>query len=365
MFNLERNNISGEIPDRFSVNCGLMTLDLNNNNLERKIPISLGNCKLLQVMNVGNNKMNDSFPCMLPRSLLILVLRSNSFHGEIRCDGSWPDLQIVDISHNNFSGDLQPIRFSSWRGMMVDDDDAMVRRNRSSFSLLKPTSYDYRNEVTLTIKGLELKLVRIWPQFASMDFSCNNFQGEIPNAIGDLTSVYLLNLSHNSMAGAIPKSLGKLRQLGSMDLSVNQLEGEIPKELAQLTFLSVLNLSHNKLVGKIPVGPQIQTFSADSFAGNEGLCGLPLNISCRDTDVSPPKLGNVKSQEKREIEWEYVFAALGYGVGLGSIIWVFLCCRSFRVRYFEKVEDVFDRISDRRRHMKRSRRGRRLARQQR
>lgn len=241
----------------------------------------------------------------------------------------------------------------------------VVRRNRSSFSLLKPTDYDYRNEVTLTIKGLELKLVRIWPQFASIDFSCNNLHGEIPNAIGDLTSVYLLNLSHNSITGTIPKSLGKLRQLGSMDLSVNQQEGEIPKELAQLTFLSVLNLSHNKLVGKIPVGSQIQTFSADSFAGNKRLCGLPLNISCSDTDVSPPKLGNVKSQEKREIEWEYVFAALGYGVGLGSsIIWVFLCCRSFRVKYLGKVEDVFDKISDRRRHVKRSRRGRRVARQQ-
>lgn len=85
---------------------------------------------------------------------------------------------------------------------------------------------------------------------------------------------------------------------------------QIPKELAGLTFLQIMNVSHNKLVGKIPVGSQIQTFSLDSFEGNRGLCGLPLNVSCANT---PPKLGNdVQSHGNTEVEWEYVFAALGF-----------------------------------------------------
>ncbi|KAH6761922.1 hypothetical protein C2S52_019355 [Perilla frutescens var. hirtella] len=356
VLNLGRNKISGRIPDKFSPNCSLQTLDLSNNNLVGNVPLSLANCNSLQVMNVGTNLIDDVFPCMLPSSLRVLVLRSNRFHGEIRCNKSWPNLQIIDIASNNLTGYLNPLSFSGWKLMMQDSAVGNLRRSNLGVGG-NNISYYYRDEVMLTIKGLHLKLVKIWQEFTSIDFSCNNFKGDIPNAIGELNALYLLNLSHNSLTGPIPESFGKLRQLGSLDLSVNQLTGEIPKEIAGLTFLQVMNLSHNKLVGKIPVGSQIQTFPADSFQGNAALCGLPLNISCTNTDSDsnspPPKLGN----EETEIEWDYVFAALEYVVGLGSIVWVLLCCRSFRDKYFDKVEDVFEKIFHRRQQRRKRRRG--------
>ncbi|KAK6137888.1 hypothetical protein DH2020_028370 [Rehmannia glutinosa] len=342
VLSLGRNNISGDIPNKVSVNCGLKTLDLSNNNLVGKLPLSLEKCKSLEVMNVGNNNIVDSFPCMLSPSLRVLVLRSNRFHGELRCLKSWPNLQIVDIAYNNFSGHLYPESFSSWRAMMLNDD-AELRRNHLRFKFLPLNNFFFQDEVTLTIKGLELKLVKILGDFASVDFSCNNFQGEIPDAIGDLSSLYLLNLSYNTLTGLIPKSFGNLTQLGSLDLSMNQLTGVIPMELAGLTFLSVLNLSYNKLFGQIPNGPQFQTFPSASFEGNTGLCGFPANISCSITDenedVSPPKLGH-----ETEIEWDYISAALGYVVGLGSIIWLLLCCQSVRQKYFEHVDQVLVKI---------------------
>ncbi|KAH6804810.1 hypothetical protein C2S51_000348 [Perilla frutescens var. frutescens] len=353
VLNLGGNNIGGRIPDKFSPSCSLQTLDLSNNNLVGNVPLSLANCNSLQVMNVGTNFIDDVFPCMLPSSLRVLLLRSNRFHGEIRCNKSWPNLQIIDLASNNLTGYLNPLSFSGWK-LMVQDSVANSRRNNLGVSY--NASYYYRDEVMLTIKGLHLKLVKIWPEFTSIDFSCNNFKGDIPDVIGELNLLYLLNLSHNSLTGSIPKSFSNLTLLGSLDLSVNQLMGEIPKEIAGLTFLQVMNLSHNKLVGKIPVGSQIQTFPADSFRGNAALCGLPLNISCTDTsdsDSPPPKLGN----EETEIEWDYVFAALGYVVGLGSIVWVLLCCRSFRDKYFDKVEDVFEKIFNRRQQHRKRRRG--------
>ncbi|KAL8521543.1 hypothetical protein ACS0TY_011895 [Phlomoides rotata] len=103
------------------------------------------------------------------------------------------------------------------------------------YNIIRPRFY-YLIEVTLTIKGLELNVAKISGNLASIDFSSNNFQGEIPDAISDLSSLYLLNMSHNALSGAIPKSFGKLRQLGSLDLSVNQLRGMIPGELTELTF---------------------------------------------------------------------------------------------------------------------------------
>lgn len=112
-----------------------------------------------------------------------------------------------------------------------------------------------------------------------------------------------------------------------------------------LTFLSFLNLSYNNLVGEIPNGRQLQTFTTDSFKGNPGLCVLELNKSCSGSDhnnSSPPEHENV--EEKREIEWKYVFAALGYVVGLGSIAWLLLICRTFREKYFDKIEDIVDDV---------------------
>ena len=159
---------------------------------------------------------------------------------------------------------------------------------------------------------------------------------------GNLTSLHHFNLSHNALNGSIPKSFGQLKVLESLDLSANQLTGHIPMELGELTFIGVLNLSYNKLVGMIPNGCQIQTFPVESFEGNPGLCGFPLNISCSPTDDNDNGLSPREHVEKKEIEWEYVSAALGYVVGVGIIVWLLLFCRRFREKYFGKIEEVVE-----------------------
>ncbi|KAL1542375.1 receptor-like protein 42 [Salvia divinorum] len=68
---------------------------------------------------------------------------------------------------------------------------------------------------------------------------------------------------------------------------------------------------------------------------------------------------NQKDSEPKdeEIEWEYVFAALGYVLGFGSVAWTLLCCLRLRERYFEKIEEAVDKIfyerGRRRRHERR------------
>ncbi|KAG6402241.1 hypothetical protein SASPL_139117 [Salvia splendens] len=356
VLNLRGNNFIGVIPDTFNWECGLKTFDVSDNNLGGKIPKSLANCVELAVMNVGNNNFDDSFPCMaLPESLKVLVLRSNRFHGELRCGKSWPDLQILDISSNHFSGTLDSLNFSSWRGMMLQSQ-AHLRRSPSD---ILNASYLYRDEVTIIVKNVEVRLVKIWPDFTCIDLSSNHFEKEIPDAIGSLTSLYLLNLSHNSLTHAIPRSLGALKELGSLDLSSNKLTGRIPDELTKLDFLSFLNLSYNHLTGLIPTSSHFQTFSADSFEGNAGLSGFPLNGSFNPHPPGPSPSEDSEPKDE-EIEWEYVFAAFGYVVGFGSIAWILLCCRSLRERYFEKIEEVADKIfferGRRKRHERRVRR---------
>ena len=130
---LRGNKISGVIPDQFSRECSLQTFDVSNNSLVGEVPMSLGNCKNLLVMNVGNNNFKDTFPCMLSLGLRILVLRSNRFYGDLRCRKGWPNLQILDISSNNFSGRLNLLNISSLRGMVLQSP-TQGRLNRSTLT---------------------------------------------------------------------------------------------------------------------------------------------------------------------------------------------------------------------------------------
>ncbi|KAL3654894.1 hypothetical protein CASFOL_000680 [Castilleja foliolosa] len=344
VLSLGRNNLSGEIPDTFSAGCGLETLDLNKNFLKGKIPRSLVNCTSLEVLNVGNNEIEDVFPCMLiETSLRVLILRSNRFCGGIRCSGAilgWKNLQIIDVSTNGFDGDISVLSFM--RGMINADDhynDKEMHDNHIRFVFLKLSGYYYQDSVTVTMKGFDTELVKILTVFTSIDFSGNKFYGKIPSRIGDLKSLYLLNLSHNALTGDIPGSIGDLKQLGSLDLSKNSLIGKIPVELASLNFLSFLNLSYNDLFGMIPKGPQFQTFSEGSYVGNVGLCGFPVNVSCngnKDSDIS----ASPTTYQKIEIEWDYVSAGLGFVVGLFSTVWLILFCSRWREIYFELVDNV-------------------------
>ncbi|XP_015161101.1 probable inactive receptor kinase At5g67200 [Solanum tuberosum] len=69
----------------------------------------------------------------------------------------------------------------------------------------------------------------------SVDLSSNRFEGDIPNSIGSLSSLVLLNLSHNSFHGHIPAEIAKLQALKALDFSWNRLIGEIPGLLSCLT----------------------------------------------------------------------------------------------------------------------------------
>ncbi|KAH0720593.1 hypothetical protein KY285_005411 [Solanum tuberosum] len=264
-------------------------------------------------------------------SFHVLVIRSNKFYGNLQCsvaNQTWSRLQIVDLAYNNFSGDLLPHYFSSWEGMMQGNNPYPWEQYLSADNL-------YQDKVTLTIKGLTVEYVKILVVLTSIDFSCNNFQGEIPETLGDLKSLIHLNFSHNALTGRIPNALGNLTQLESLDFSVNHLRGRIPDELVSLTFLAFLNLSFNQLSGRIPSGNQLQTFSANSFEGNTGLCDLPLKKTCSETKVNGSSQ-LLSSHSEHEIEGKYINFALGTSVGFGIIIWLLL--------HSQRCNELLDRL---------------------
>lgn len=314
VLNLRDNALDGSIFN-ITKTCGLKTLDLSYNLLQGELPKSLANCTNLEVLDIGNNQIDDVFPCQLKSiaSIRVLVLRFNKFHGHLGCPephGTWKMLQIVDISSNHFSGALPTKCLTTWEAMKVNVDI-----NHIQYPFLRWTGLYYQDTVSITIKGLQVELVKILTIFTSIDFSCNNLEGPIPDTLGDLKALYFLNLSKNAFSGPIPSSLANLRQLESLDLSRNDLDGTIPTQLSDLNFLSVLNLSYNKLVGSIPVIKQFLTFSASSFEGNSGLCGPQLGINCSNTNST--KHG---SDGGESINFQFILVGLGFGAGAAVVV---------------------------------------------
>ncbi|PIN02638.1 Ran GTPase-activating protein [Handroanthus impetiginosus] len=225
ILNLRRNNLSGDIPDTFPVGCALETLDLSWNFLKGKVPKSLAKCTETEIINLSNNELNDSFPCWLRNlcKLRVLVLSFNKFHGNISClhenTNNWPNLQIINIASNNFNGILPANLFRNLKALMV------VKMLDHLHLYLAETNIYYQDSITVTVKGLDIDLQKILTIFTSIDFSNNHFQGIIPDTLGDMKSLYILNFSRNALSGHIPSSIGNLRKLESLDLSFNNLSG--------------------------------------------------------------------------------------------------------------------------------------------
>ncbi|KAM7519080.1 hypothetical protein LguiB_018042 [Lonicera macranthoides] len=84
-----------------------------------------------------------------------------------------------------------------------------------------------------------------------------------------------LSLVHNKLEGFVPESLGKLINLELLDLSNNNLCEPIPKSFEGLRYIQYFNVFFNKLQGEIPTRGCFANFKPESFGQNDGLCGVP------------------------------------------------------------------------------------------
>ncbi|XP_031098997.1 receptor-like protein 54 [Ipomoea triloba] len=349
--NLRGNHLSGEISLKFQQSCSLDALDLSQNLLEGKVPPSLINCTELRILNLGNNKISDTFPCWLNKlsNLQILVLHSNHFHGSVSCpmlgvNNSWPSLQVIDLSSNNFSGHIPTDLFLALKAILVERNELNSKADNLYFTSFLEVWIYYQDSVILSIKGQRYTIEKVLSTFTSIDFSSNQFEGSIPESVGELKQLYLLNISHNALTGNIPPSLQNLKALEALDLSFNNLSGNIPVQLEILTFLEVLNLSYNHLVGRIPRSTQLDTFDASSFMGNKGLCGFQINVSCIGIDEPASPIPESEEKESTHHVDIYISAAFGFAAGLGGIFVPLLLSSKWRSYYNKMIDGILSKI---------------------
>ncbi|XP_028057299.1 receptor-like protein 43 [Camellia sinensis] len=330
VLDLRKNNFSGTIPDTFAKENSFETINLDSNGFEGPVPKSLENCKWLLVLDLGHNMFSDKFPYWLENltSLQVLILRSNKFHGPIpnsKFNFPFPNLRVMDLSNNYFTGPLPRKYFKNLNAMMNVDEASFELQyiGMSGYSL-----YYYNDCLTIVIKGSTTEMVKVLTIFIAIDFSKNNFEGQIPQIIGKLNSIQGLNLSHNSLTGHIPASLANLTMLEWLDLSSNKLTGKIPQQLRNLKFLEVLNLSRNQLVGPIPQGNQFDTFLNGSYIDNLALCGPPLlNVCNPRTPQPPPLMFQQEDNTSSGFTWEVILPGYICGMVWGLVMGYFIFSR--------------------------------------
>ncbi|EYU40635.1 hypothetical protein MIMGU_mgv1a026366mg [Erythranthe guttata] len=164
----------------------------------------------------------------------------------------------------------------------------------------------------------------------------NNFTGNIPISLSNLTKLQLVDFSSNSFQGNIPKEFGKLQSLQAFGMENNRLSGTIPLAIFNLSSLEVIALTGNELSGGLP------SYMCDNlpllqgiYLSNNKLSGkIPSNLSeCSQLQIISISRNSFSGQIPREISELRFLRGLALGVNnLNGMIFFFITsltnCRS-------------------------------------
>lgn len=257
----ERSKIGGKINPSLLGLKHLIHLDLSYNDFQGiQIPRFLGSLENLMYLNISRAGFVGIIPHQIGNlsNLQCLDLRPNYLGGLYVEDFGWVshlsllkqlDLSGVDLSKTsdgplitNSLHSLDTLRFS---GCLLHHISPLSFANFSSLVTLDLSDNQFADS---SIVNQVLGLVNL----VFLDLSTNNFQGAIPDAIQNSTSLQHLDLSRNHFSSSVPDWFNKFIDLEYLSLSYNELQGSIPGSLGNLASIKSLDLSFNRLESKIP-----------------------------------------------------------------------------------------------------------------
>ncbi|XP_052876312.1 probable LRR receptor-like serine/threonine-protein kinase At3g47570 [Gossypium arboreum] len=274
--NLANNSISGEIPSNLSACSKLTLVDMSDNQLTGEIPALLGLLSNLKVLGFFNNSLRGNIPPSLGNlsSLERLGLTYNALSGIIpESFGRLRNLSFFTIFGNAISG-IVPVPMFNLSNIRIFDIGAnQIEGTLHSDLEINMPHVEFFSVGDNQISGQIPLSIFNAPNFDVLEFydnmldgnalsmSYNNILGKIPDEIGnlinlevlDLAQNQLLDLSHNNLSGPIPPEILGLSSLSIvLSLSSNSLTGELPVEVEKLKNLGQLDVSHNRLSGLLP-----------------------------------------------------------------------------------------------------------------
>ncbi|CAN0877803.1 Protein STRUBBELIG-RECEPTOR FAMILY 6 [Linum grandiflorum] len=122
------------------------------------------------------------------------------------------------------------------------------------------------------------------PNLERLNLANNQFTGEIPYSVSQMTSLKYLNLGHNQLQNQLGDMFTQLSSLSTLDISSNSFSGNLPESFGSLSSITTMNLQNNQFTGTIDVLAPLRLEN--------------LNIANNHfTGWIPPQLSNVNIQK--------------------------------------------------------------------
>ncbi|KAL5737650.1 hypothetical protein ACOSP7_030411 [Xanthoceras sorbifolium] len=231
-------------------------LYLRSCNLGHGFPLWLHTQKFLLYIDISDSGILDNIPSPFWNVLshiVFLNLSCNQMYGQIPDLTNAPNLFVLDLSSNNFSGPL-PLLNSNV-------STAIFSNNNFSGSISQFLCHRTDESKQTEVLKVRFNLLAeelpdcwmIWPSLKILDLGNNKFSGSLPTSIGTLIMLQSLRLRENNLSGTIPVALKNCTELGLLDVSGNGLVGTIPTWIGErFSSMIVLNLRSNKFHGFFP-----------------------------------------------------------------------------------------------------------------
>ncbi|KAI4977667.1 hypothetical protein ZWY2020_014221 [Hordeum vulgare] len=211
--NLSHNSFSGGLPAELMFSRSIIVLDVSFsrlNGLLPELPSLVTTDRPLQVLNISSNQFGSEFPSAtwkVMKNLIALNASNNSFTGHIPsslCIGS-PSLALLDLCYNQLSGDI-PNTLGNCSKLKV------LKAGNNHLTGILPVEIFH----TTSLEYLS------FPNNGGLQGELNGAHivklSMIPQEIGQLKALLYLNLSSNNFYGEIPQSIGNLTNLQSICL---------------------------------------------------------------------------------------------------------------------------------------------------
>eukprot|EP00978_Attheya_sp_CCMP212_P011143 scaffold27288_cov49-Attheya_sp.AAC.1 len=297
---MNRNRLNGKLPSEVGLLRELTKLSLAGNSITGSIPREITKLSTLRSLNLANNKLSGSLPDIGDLAQLIeLDLCDN------RLTGSLPEslysLVKIGLDHNQFSGSIPTLTVPAFRL-----EEFTFSHNNLEGDL---------NDPYVNIDFTLLPKLRI----RKIDWSYNNFTGQLPRLVFFLPTLEFLSLHDNFLTGSLPKLPIKIE---SMSVNNNNIGGSLPTEIGNMKHLKFLDFSHNNLIGSIPseVGNMKQIGSIPFEIANAPSL-TQINLDCNLlSNTIPSSLGKIVGLKSLSIENNTLTGAIPTELGnLGTL----------------------------------------------
>ncbi|KAI3456731.1 hypothetical protein Pfo_013394 [Paulownia fortunei] len=190
-------------------------------------------------------------------SLKNLDLSSNNFSGNLLSFnfGFCRNLTILNLSHNDFSATGFPISLTNCQSLETLDISHNIIQLKIPGDLLGKM----KNLRQLVLAHNEFfgeipaELVGICGTLEELDLSANQLIGGLPSNFVSCSSLFSLKLGNNQLSGSfLDTVVSSLASLKYLYVPFNNITGPVPRSLTNCTQLQVLDLSSNTLTGNVP-----------------------------------------------------------------------------------------------------------------